>query len=65
MSKLTKALEAIQDECDEHFMCDTCPLLYINEFGTCGCRLDYWVITQGMQPREWPIDEVREVEHEK
>jgi hypothetical protein len=61
MSKLIEALKVIQGECDEHFMCDTCPLLYRDY----GCMLDYWGTTQGMQPKEWPIDEVREVEHEK
>jgi hypothetical protein len=65
MSKLTKALEVIQSECDKHFMCDTCSLQYRNEYGTYGCRLDYWGITQGKQPRDWPINEVREVEHER
>ena len=65
MSKLTKALEVIKNECDEHFMCDTCPLRYKEDYGGYTCRLDYWGVTQAMQPREWPIDEVREVEHEK
>ena len=40
MSKLTKALEVIQNECDEHFMCDTCPLRYKDDDGDYGCRLD-------------------------
>ena len=65
MSKLTKALEVIRDECDKHFMCDTCPLRCRDKYGIYGCRLDYWGITKEMEPRDWPIDEVREVEHEK
>ncbi len=65
MSKLTKALEVIQNECDDHFMCDTCPLRYKDGDGNYGCRLDDWGINRNMRPLDWPIDEVREVEHEK
>lgn len=65
MSKLTKALEVIQDECDKHSMCDTCQLRWRDKYGIYGCRLDYWGITKEMEPREWPIHEVRAVEHEK
>ena len=63
MSKLTKALEVIQNECDKHFVCDTCPLRYKDDGGY-GCRLDNWGITRNMRPLDWPIDEVREVEHD-
>lgn len=64
MSKLIKALEVIQDECAKHVMCYTCPLRY-KEDGGYTCRLDYWGVTQALQPREWPIYGVRKVEHEK
>ena len=65
MSNLTHALVVIQNECEGHFVCDTCPLRYkrdYDEYYT--CRLDYWGATQAMAPREWPIDEVREMEHD-
>lgn len=65
MSKLTKALEVIQNECDKHFMCETCPLRNKEDYGGYTCRLDEWGATRAIQPRDWPIDEVREVEHEK
>lgn len=64
MSKLIKALEVIKNECDEHFMCDTCPLRYKAADGDYGCRLDDWGITRNMRPRDWLIDEVKEMEHE-
>ena len=65
MSKLTKALEVIRDECDDHLLCNSCPLRYKDDDGYYGCRLDSWGITSNMRPRDWPIDEVREMEHEK
>jgi hypothetical protein len=46
-------------------MCDTCPLRCRDKYGIYGCRLDYWGIGKEMEPREWPIDEVRAVEYEK
>lgn len=61
---LTKALEVIQDECDKHFFCDNCPLRYKEDYGGYTCRLDNWSATSAMQPKDWPIDEVREMEHE-
>jgi len=65
MSKLIKALEVIKNECEKYSMCDACPLRCRDKFGIYGCRLDYWGITQGKQPRDWPINEVRAVEHER
>lgn len=65
MSKLVKALEVIQNECKKHERCDSCSLVYKDVFGECRCRLEYWSYTGEMNPGEWPIDEVREVEHEK
>ena len=66
MSKLTKALEVIQNECDKHFMCDSCPLRHKDDYdGYYDCRLDEWGDTRGLSPGDWPIEEVREVEHEK
>jgi hypothetical protein len=62
MSKLIKALEVIQNECAENFGCNTCPLRCRDKYGIYGCRLDYWGITKEMEPREWPIEEVRGVE---
>ena len=62
MSKLIKALETIQNECDDH-ECNSCPLRYKDDDGWCGCRLDDWGINRAMRPFEWPIDEVRAMEH--
>jgi hypothetical protein len=39
-------------------------LAYKDIFGEYGCYLDYWSYA-GENPCDWPIDEVREVEHEK
>ena len=64
MSKLIEALEVIRDECKNYERCDSCPLAYKDMFGEYGCRLDYWSFA-GESPCDWPIDEVREVEHEK
>lgn len=65
MSKLTHALVVIKNECDDHLLCNSCPLRYKDDDGHYGCILDNWGITSNMRPRDWPIDEVREVEHEK
>lgn len=58
MSKLTRALEVIQHECDEHFMCDECPLGYKRNDGDYGCRIDEWCTSKVLRPRNWPIAEV-------
>jgi hypothetical protein len=65
MSKLIEALEVIKTECNKHIKCVVCPLRCRDKYGIYGCRLDYWGITKEMEPWEWPIDEVREVEHEE
>ena len=66
MSKLTRALEVIQNECDEHFMCcDECPLGYKRSDGEYDCRIDEWCNSKVLRPNNWPIDEVRAMEHGK
>lgn len=64
MSKLIEALEVIRDECKNHEGCDPCPLRVNDRFGGYCCRLNFWTFTWE-NPCDWPINEVREVEHEK
>lgn len=63
MSKLTKALKVIKSECDKQEWCNSCPLHCVNKYGETDCLITLWT-EDNREPWEWPIDEVREVEHE-
>ena len=50
-----KAIEKIVQKCKNQDLCIDC---YFFDGAD-------WGITSNMRPRDWPIDEVREMEHEK
>ena len=58
MSKVTKALEVIRDNCDKTMYCDMCELKYIDEEGQVGCRLGFW-FDEYKPPKDWPIEDIR------
>ncbi len=62
MSKVTKALEVIRDNCDREMFCDMCELKSISEEGSVGCILVEW-IDDTMPPKDWPIEDIRKARY--